>query len=67
MKDLPQWNPHTGRGKKHYEEWDDIGRAKLMKIVGTMSIADIAKEFGCSVDRIRTQCLKQQLSYIFKG
>jgi len=50
----------------HYEEWTDDNRRKLMSLVGTMSLEDLAKEFNCKLDRIRTQCLKQKLSYRFK-
>ena len=50
----------------HHEEWTDDKRRKLMSLVGTMSLEDLAKEFNCKLDRIRTQCLKQKLSYRFK-
>jgi len=51
---------------RNVKPWTDEDRRKLMDLVGTMSLEDLAKEFDCKLDRIRTQCLKQKLSYRFK-
>jgi len=51
---------------RNQKPWTDDDRRKLMNLAGTMSLEDLAKEFGCKLDRIRTQCLKQKLSYRFK-
>ncbi len=46
--------------------WTDENKLKLMDLVGTMSIEDLAIEFNCKVQRIKTQCSNQKLSYRFK-
>ena len=58
-------NPYA-KIPRHVKPWTDDDRRKLMNLVGTMSLEDLAKEFNCKLDRIRTQCLKQKLSYRFK-
>ena len=50
---------------KNKDHWTTDQQRELMKLAGTMSLADLAVKLNITEARIRYRCSRQGLSYAF--